>query len=73
MIKITQHNIAKILNVTQGSVSLYKRGKRKLSYSQAKILKKELGWSDDDLDNFFQNNSESKKCEQELQGDNECA
>jgi transcriptional regulator with XRE-family HTH domain len=51
--KKTQEEISAVLGVTQSTVSKYKNRKLELSYEQGLLLKKGLGWNDDDIQKFL--------------------
>lgn len=56
--KITQAELAKILQVSQGTISKYVNGRRQLKFSQALKIKKALEWSDEDIKNFMKQGEE---------------
>ena len=51
--KKTQAEIASVLGVTQSTISKYKNRKLELSYKQSLVLKKELNWTDEDINAFL--------------------
>ncbi|MDR2099983.1 MAG: helix-turn-helix domain-containing protein [Campylobacteraceae bacterium] len=70
---ITQNEIAKVLHVTQSTISKMCKGKLRLKAFQAFALKEKLNWSDDDIKFFFNlNTTKSKTCAQELPSVTKC-